>query len=238
MTVLSLAAWLNGLGQDFYRNFIFEDRYMWLLRGLWNTLLMTLFAGLIGILIGLVLSLIRVLHKSGAKIGILNAFANLYITVIRGTPVVIQILIINFVIFASVSVSKLLVASIAFGINSGAYVAEIFRAGINSVDVGQAEAARSLGLSYGQSMRLVVLPQAVKNVLPTLFNELITLLKETSIAGYIAFTDLTRAGDNIRALTFSAMPLLLVAVIYLAVVLLMTFVLRRLEQRLASSDRG
>ena len=105
MTVLSLAAWLNGLGQDFYRNFIFEDRYMWLLRGLWNTLLMTLFAGLIGILIGLVLSLIRVLHKSGAKIGILNAFANLYITVLRGTPVVIQILIINIVIFESVSES-------------------------------------------------------------------------------------------------------------------------------------
>lgn len=238
MVALSLTAWLSSVGQEFHRNFIFEDRYRWLISGLWNTLQMTFFAGIIGILIGLVLSLIRVLHKSGARIGLLNAFANVYITVIRGTPVVIQILIINFVIFASVNVSKLVVASLAFGINSGAYVAEIFRAGINSVDSGQAEAARSLGLSYGRSMRLVVLPQAVKNVLPALFNELITLLKETSIAGYIAFTDLTRAGDNIRALTYSAMPLLLVALIYLAVVLLMTYLLRRLERRLASSDRG
>lgn len=238
MVVLSLTAWLSGFGQEFYRNFIFEDRYRWLLSGLWNTLQMTLFAGLIGILIGLVLSLIRVLYKAGAKIGILNAFANVYITVIRGTPVIIQILIINFVIFASVNVSKLLVASLAFGINSGAYVAEIFRAGINSVDAGQAEAARSLGLAYGQSMRLVVLPQAVKNVLPALFNEFITLLKETSVAGYIAFTDLARAGNNIRALTYSAMPLLIVALIYLAIVMLMTFLLRRIERRLASSDRG
>lgn len=233
-----MSAWFSDLAEQFYRNFIFEDRYRWLLQGLANTLQMTLFAGMIGILIGLVLSLIRVLHKSGAKIGFLNAFANAYITVIRGTPVMVQILIINFVIFASIPVSKLLVASLAFGINSGAYVAEIFRAGINSVDAGQAEAARSLGLSYGQSMRLIVLPQAVKNVLPAMFNEFITLLKETSIAGYIAFTDLTRAGNNIRTLTFSAMPLLLVALIYLIIVMFMTFILRRLERRLASSDRG
>ncbi|HZK28891.1 MAG TPA: amino acid ABC transporter permease [Clostridia bacterium] len=235
---LTLTSWLSGLGQEFYRNFIFDDRYRWLLSGLWNTLQMTVFASLIGIMIGLVLSLIRVIHKSGAKIGTLNAFANIYITVIRGTPVVIQILIIYFVIFSNVNASKLLVASLAFGINSGAYVAEIFRAGINSVDIGQAEAARSLGLPYSQSMRRVVLPQAVKNVLPALFNEFITLLKETSIAGYIAFTDLTRAGDNIRTLTFSAMPLLMVAAIYLTVVLVMTYFLRRLERRLASSDRG
>lgn len=234
----TMNVWFQSLGEAFYRNFIYDNRWRWLLNGLNNTLKMTLFAGLIGIVIGLLLSIIRVMHKSGIRLGILNTFANVYVTVIRGTPVVVQILIINFVIFASVNMPKLFVASLAFGINSGAYVAEIFRAGIQSVDIGQAEAARSLGLSYGQSMRLVVLPQAVKNVLPALFNEFITLLKETSIAGYIAFTDLTRAGDNIRSLTFSAMPLLAVAGIYLVVVLALTYVLRRLERRLASSDRG
>jgi His/Glu/Gln/Arg/opine family amino acid ABC transporter permease subunit len=229
--------WLSGFGQEFYRNFIVEQRYLWLVNGLKNTLMMTLFAGLIGIVIGLALSLIRVLYNSGARVGLLNTFAGIYITVIRGTPVMVQILIINFVIFASVNVSKLLVASVAFGINSGAYVAEIFRAGIESVDSGQMEASRSLGLSYGRSMRLVVLPQAVKNILPALFNELITLLKETSIAGYIAFNDLTRAGDNIRVVTFSAQPLVMVAAIYLAVVVLMTKVMRLLERRLKRSDR-
>ncbi|HNZ63636.1 MAG TPA: amino acid ABC transporter permease [Bacillota bacterium] len=234
----SVVEWFSDFGNDFYRNFIVDERYLWILNGLKNTLLMTIFASLIGIAIGLCLSIIRVLKRSGAKIGFLNKLAGAYITAIRGTPVMIQILIINFVIFSSVRVSKLLVASLAFGINSGAYVAEIFRAGIESVDSGQMEAARSLGLSYGRSMRFVVLPQAVRNVLPALFNEFITLLKETSISGYIAFTDLTRSGENIRSITYSAQPLMMVALIYLIVVMLMTRILRMMERRLHRSDRN
>lgn len=234
----SIEQWFIAFGQEFHRNFLVDGRYLWLLDGLKNTLLMTLFASLIGIVIGLFVSIIRVLKQSGAKVGILDKLAGIYITVIRGTPVMIQILIINFVIFASVRVSKLLVASLAFGINSGAYAAEIFRSGIQSVDTGQMEAARSLGLPYSKSMRYVILPQAVRNVLPALFNEFITLVKETSISGYIAFTDLTRAGENIRTLTFSAQPLIMVALIYLVVVMIMTRILRMMERSLQRSDRN
>ncbi len=230
--------WFTAFSQEFYRNFIVDERYLWLLDGLKNTILMTFFAAVIGIIIGLVLSIIRVLKRSGAKVVILNTIASSYIAVIRGTPVMIQILIINFVVFSSVRVNKLLVAALAFGINSGAYVAEIFRAGIESLESGQLEAARSLGLSYGKSMRLVVLPQAVRNVLPALFNEFITLLKETSIAGYIAFTDLTRSGENIRAITYSAQPLMMVALIYLLVVMFLTYILKTMEKRLSKSDRN
>ena len=187
----------------------------------------------------LVLSMIRVMHKAGLPVSALNAIAQTYITVIRGTPVVVQILIIYFIIFGSVqNANKLLVASLSFGINSGAYVAEIFRAGIESIDIGQMEAGRSLGIGYLTTMRKIILPQAVKNVLPTLFNEFIILLKETSIAGYIAQNDLTRQAQNISAQTFDfKQPLFAVALIYLALVLGLTFILRKLERRLARSDR-
>ncbi len=229
--------WKN-LAEQFSFNFIKDGRYTWLITGLRNTFAMTLIAGALGIVIGLTLSIIRVAYKSGAPIKALDQLANFYITVIRGTPVMIQIMIIYYGIFASVEVNKVLTAGIAFGINSGAYVAENFRAGIESIDKGQMEAGRSLGLSYGKTMRLIVLPQAIKNILPTLFNELIVLLKETSVAGYIGLTDLTRAGQNIKDITYDPyMPYLLVAIVYLIIVLGLSHLLRLLERRLARSDR-
>ncbi len=245
--ILAVAAYLSGwltpakwqsLALDIEQIFIAEARWKWLLEGLGNTLAMTAMALLIGVVIGVVLAMIRVSHESGVKLGLLNTLAQAYITVVRGTPVVVQIMIWYFIIFAGApNMSKLLIAGIAFGVNSGAYVAEIFRAGIESLDRGQMEAGRSLGFTYWQTMRLIILPQAFKNTLPTLFNEFIALLKETSVAGYIAFTDLTRAGQNIRSATLSPLPLFAVALIYLAVVMILTKILRVMERRLGRSDK-
>ena len=168
---------------------------------------------------------------------ILNAICKVYLTVIRGTPVVVQLMIIYFIIFGSVDISKVLVAIIAFGINSGAYVAEIFRSGIMSIDNGQFEAGRSLGFNYAQTMMYIIMPQAFKNVLPTLCNEFISLLKETSVSGYIALQDLTKGGDIIRSRTYDAfMPLIAVALIYLAMVMIFTKLVSLLERRLRNSD--
>ena len=172
-----------------------------------------------------------------AKKEIPDFFCRTYLTVIRGTPVVVQLLIIYFVIFGSVDIDKVLVAVIAFGINSGAYVAEIFRAGIMSIDKGQMEAGRSLGLSYFQTMRTIILPQAFKNVLPALGNEFIVLLKETSVSGYIALQDLTKGGDIIRSQTYDAFfPLIAVALIYLAVVMFLSALMGKLERRLKENE--
>ena len=169
--------------------------------------------------------------------GIANGFCKVYLTVLRGTPVVVQLMIFAFVIFSSVR-NKLLVAGLAFGLNSGAYVAEIIRGGIMSIDNGQFEAGRSLGFNYLQTMWYVVLPQVVKNVLPSLMNEFIALLKETSVAGYVAVMDLTKAGDTIRGRTYSPfMPLIAVALIYLSLVMFLTWVVSRVERRLRSNDR-
>lgn len=245
--VLALVAYLSGwlepekwvdLADQIYQTFIVDDRWKWLLSGLGNTLAMTALALIIGVVIGIVLAIIRVSHDAGHKMGVFNTLAEAYITVIRGTPVVVQIMIWYFIIFANVpGLSKLAIASIAFGVNSGAYVAEIFRAGITSLDKGQMEAGRSLGFTYGQTMRLIILPQALKNTLPTLFNEFIALLKETSVSGYIAFTDLTRAGQNIRTATLSPLPLFGVALIYLTVVLILTKALRKFERSLDHNDK-
>jgi len=169
---------------------------------------------------------------------VLNAICQVYLTVIRGTPVVVQLLIIYFVVFASTDVSKVIAAVMAFGINSGAYVAEICRSGIMSIDIGQLEAGRSLGFSYAQTMWHIILPQAFKNVLPALGNEFIVLLKETSVAGYIALEDLTKGGDIIRSRTYNALfPLLAVALIYLAMVMIFTRLVAILERRLKQSER-
>ncbi|MGI6298088.1 MAG: amino acid ABC transporter permease [Saccharofermentanales bacterium] len=228
---------LSTLKENFINDFIVDNRWMWLVEGLGVTLKITVLATLLGVVIGLFLALIKVSQLHGRKIPVLSQLADAYLIVIRGTPVVVQLLIIYYVIFASVTIDKVLVAALAFGLNSGAYVAEIFRAGIQSVDRGQMEAGRSLGLNYGITMRKIILPQAVKNILPTLFNELITLLKETAVAGYIAVADLTRAGDLIRARTFDPLlPLLAVALIYLIVVVLLTKIMNMLERRLARSD--
>ncbi len=232
-----LPPFLAEFWRDVQADFIKDDRWLWLLKGLGTTLEITLFATLLGLAIGLALALVKVTQYNGGKVGPLGWIADLYLTVIRGTPSVVQLLIIYFVIFGSVDVPKVLVAVIAFGINSGAYMAEIIRGGILSIDKGQMEASRSLGLDYAASMRTVVIPQATKNVLPAMGNEFITLLKETAIAGYIAVEDLTKAGDLIRAQTYDAfLPLIVVAAIYLAIVMVLTSLLKRVEARLRRSD--
>ncbi len=229
---------LEQIKTNFIADFIKDNRWTWLLDGLGTTLMITILAALLGFAIGIVIAMIKVLDYNGRRIPVVTRIADIYLTVIRGTPVVVQLLIIYFVIFGSINVSKIIAAAIAFGINSGAYVAEIMRAGVLAVDQGQLEAGRSLGLGYSVTMRKIILPQAVKNVLPALFNELITLLKETAVAGYIAVADLAKMGDVIRSRTFDALlPLLMVALIYLVIVLLMTSLMKRLERRLRQSDK-
>ena len=228
---------LQSLQDRFYLNFIKDDRWMYIVDGLKVTLLVTFFAVLIGIVIGFLVATVRSTYDKTGKLQILNILCQIYLTVIRGTPVVVQLLIIYFVIFGNVNIDKIPVAIMAFGFNSGAYVAEIFRSGIMSIDGGQFEAGRSLGFNYVQTMRYIIMPQAFKNVLPALGNEFIVLLKETSVAGYIALQDLTKAGDIIRSRTYDAfMPLIAVALIYLAMVLVFTKLVNMLERRLRNSD--
>lgn len=222
---------------DFYQNFIKDDRWKYITEGLGNTIKITIFAVLLGIALGFLVAMIRSTYEKTHKLGLLNLLCNIYLTVIRGTPVVIQLMIIYFVVFGSVRINKVVASVLAFGINSGAYVAEIFRSGIMSIDNGQFEAGRSLGFNYRQTMLYIVMPQAFKNVLPALGNEFIVLLKETSVAGYIAVQDLTKGADIIRSRTFSAfMPLMAAAMIYLSLVTIFSYFVQRLERRLRNSD--
>lgn len=224
--------------EDFRLNFIEDGRYKYILQGLGNTLIISLLAVLVGIAIGFLVAIIRSNHDKTGHMKLANALCKIYLTVVRGTPTMIQLLIIYYVIFASVNVPKIVVAFVAFGLNSGAYVAEIVRSGIMAVDQGQFEAGRSLGLNYKQTMRYIVMPQAFKNVLPALGNEFIVLLKETSISGYIGLTDLTHGGDIIRGITYSPLlPLLAVAVIYLILVMGLSYCMGRLERRLRANER-
>lgn len=226
----------GSLRDDFYNDFVKKDRYKYLVNGFINTVKITLLALVIGLVLGTLTATIRSVHDLQGKLPILNAVCKLYTTVIRGTPVLVQLLIIYYVIFATVNMNQILIASAAFGINSGAYVAEIVRAGINAVPKGQLEASSSLGLPFTMSMLVVILPQALRNILPALCNEGITLLKETSISGYIGLMDLTRGGDMIRGQTYDALlPLIVVAMIYLAVVLVLTALVSMLERRLNSA---
>ena len=228
---------MQELKKEFILNFIEDNRWKYIVDGLKITLIVTIFAVLIGVLLGFLIAIVRTTHDKTGKLKILNAICKVYLTVIRGTPVVVQLMIIYFIIFGSVDISKVLVAIIAFGINSGAYVAEIFRSGIMSIDNGQFEAGRSLGFNYAQTMMYIIMPQAFKNVLPTLCNEFIALLKETSVSGYIALQDLTKGGDIIRSRTYDAfMPLIAVALIYLAMVMIFTKLVSLLERRLRNSD--
>lgn len=222
----------------FVLNFVMDDQWKYIANGLGVTLKVTFFSGIVGVLIGFLIAIVRSAHDKTGKPKLLNLICSLYLTVIRGTPVVVQLLIIYFVVFGSVKIDKTLVAIMAFGINSGAYVAEIFRSGIMSIDAGQFEAGRSLGFNYSQTMWYVIMPQAFKNVLPALCNEFIALLKETSVAGYIALQDLTKGGDIIRSRTYDAfMPLIAVALIYLFLVVLFTKLVQILERRLRKSER-
>jgi His/Glu/Gln/Arg/opine family amino acid ABC transporter permease subunit len=236
---------MSEFQDSFYKTFVQDDRYLTFLNGLKTTLYIAFFATLIGIALGILVAVVKVLHhRMGDRKGpaavvlkALNAVGFLYTTVVRGTPVVVQLMILYFIVFTFIS-SGANVAIIGFGINSGAYVSEIVRAGILSIDKGQTEAGRSLGLSETTTMGYIVLPQAVKNILPALFNEFITLLKETSIVGYIAVIDLTKAGDLVRARTAEAFfSLCSVALIYLVMVVALTLVQRRLEQWLGRGDR-
>jgi len=233
-----MGQFIEAFQNNFYKNFIKDDRWMYITEGLKVTLQVTFFAVLIGIVLGFLVAIIRSTYDRTGKMKVLNAICQVYLTVIRGTPVVVQLLIIYFVVFASTDVSKVIAAVMAFGINSGAYVAEICRSGIMSIDIGQLEAGRSLGFSYAQTMWHIILPQAFKNVLPALGNEFIVLLKETSVAGYIALEDLTKGGDIIRSRTYNALfPLLAVALIYLAMVMIFTRLVAILERRLKQSER-
>ena len=221
---------------SFQQNFIDESRYLYLLQGLGTTLLITAFAAIIGIILGFLVAVIRSTYDQTGKMKFLNAICNIYLTVIRGTPTMVQLLIMYYVIFAYSNLNKVVVAFLAFGINSGAYVAEIVRSGIMSIDRGQLEAGRSLGFSYASTMWYIIMPQAFKNVLPALANEFIVLLKETSICGYIGLIDLTSGGDIIRSRTYNAfMPLLAVALIYLILVMILSALVRQLERRLRNS---
>lgn len=226
------------LKSQFILNFITDNRWLSLLNGLLVTLEITFFAVILGFLLGFGVAIVRNVYDNTKKLRFLNFLCNIYLTVIRGTPVVVQLLIIYFVIFSSIKVDKSIVAILAFGINSGAYQAEIFRSGINSVPRGQMEAGRSLGFNYPQTMIYIIIPQAIKNVLPTLANEFIVLMKETSVAGYIALEDLTRAGEVIRSRTYSSMmPFLAVALLYLIMVMLFSYLVKLLERSLARSGR-
>ncbi len=229
---------INNFKDSFYDNFIKDDRWQYLTDGLLNTLIITFLAVIMGMILGFIVAIIRASHDKTGKLGFLNFIAKLYLTVIRGTPVVVQLMIIYFVIFGSVDINKILVAVLAFGLNSGAYVAEIVRSGIMSIDQGQFEAGASLGLDYRSTMVNIILPQAFKNVLPALANEFIVLLKETSVAGYIAIADLTKGGDIIRSQTYEPfLPLIAVALIYLVMVMFLTSLVTKLERRLAVNDK-
>ena len=242
-----LSDWLDEIKSQFILNFINDERWRFLLNGLVVTLRITFFALLIGIAIGVVIAIVRSTYdktldkiRTGAGRFILSFFngvCKFYLTVIRGTPVVVQLMIFFFVILVSIRSGEL-IGIIAFGINAGAYIAEIFRSGIMSIDNGQFEAGRSLGFNYIKTMQYIVIPQAFKNILPSLANEFIVLLKETAVVGYVAVQDLTKAGDIIRGRTFSAfMPLIAVALIYLALVMFFSWLVGKLERRLRSNER-
>lgn len=229
--------WCNEFVFDFNRNFVEDDKWLYLLEGLGTTLSITALAGIMGMILGFLVAVIRCTNELTGKLGAIDKVCRVYLTVIRGTPVMVQLLIIYFVLLLPIGVPKFLSAVLCFGLNSGAYVAEIVRGGIMSVDKGQTEAGRSLGFGYAQTMINFVVPQAFKAVLPSLANEFITLLKESSVAFYIGVADLTQGGLKIRSLTYSNfMPLIAVALIYLAIVLILTKLVGILERRLRKSD--
>ncbi len=244
--ILESPEWLENLCFKIYKCFLYDDRYALYIDGIKNTLLMTLLALLMGIVLGVIVALVRASwDKNGSEmrgfgrsiLRFFNWLCNLYLTVFRGTPVMVQLMIWYFVIFAK-SRNGMMVASFAFGINSGAYVAEIIRSGIMSIDAGQMEAGRSLGFGYVATMRHIILPQAFKAVLPTLANEFIVLLKETSVAAYVGVADLTYAGSKVGGTSYEYLfPLLLTAIMYLVMVMFFTYLVNKLERRLRSSER-
>ena len=239
--------WFAEIKRHFILNFIRDDRWKFLVSGLGTTLRITLFALLIGIAIGVIVAIVRSTYDknadqmrggaSRAALGFFNGVCKFYLTVIRGTPAVLQLMIFYYVVLTSIKSGEV-IGMVAFGINAGAYIAEIFRSGIMSIDNGQFEAGRSLGFNYVQSMRYIIIPQAFKNILPALANEFIVLLKETAVVGYVAVQDMTKAGNIISGRTYSYfMPLIAVALVYLALVMFFTWLVGKLERRLRASER-
>ena len=224
---------MSSLYEKFYDSVIYDDRYKYIFEGLFNTLLIAFFAVIIGIVIGILIALVRHNYEVNKKFRVLNKIVTWYVNIIRGTPVLLQLMIIYYVIFKSVDISIIIVGVIAFGLNSGAYVSEIIRSGINSIDKGQMEAGLSLGLSYNKTMFYVIMPQAIKNIMPALGNEFITLIKETSTGAYIGIMELTKASDIIASRTYDYFfPLLIIAIIYLLLTLGLTKLVNSLERRL------
>lgn len=224
--------------ENIYNSFIYQDRYKYYLTGLGNTIIMVFFACLIGVVLGLILSLVIDYNEKTGKLYLLSAFARMYIGIIRGTPALLQLMILYYIIFKSVNINIVVVGIISFGLNSGAYVSQIIRSGLISIPKGQEEASTMLGFNYFQTMKYVIMPQALRNVLPALGNEFITLLKETSVAGYIGILELTKASDIVASSTYDYFfPLLIVAIIYLILTLGLTKLLNFFERRL-SNDRN
>ena len=220
--------------ENIYNSFIYQDRYKYYLTGLGNTIIMAFFACLIGVILGLILSLVIDYNEKTGKLYLLSTFARMYIEIIRGTPALLQLMILYYIIFKSVNINIVVVGIISFGLNSGAYVSQIIRSGLISIPKGQEEASTMLGFNYFQTMKYVIMPQALRNVLPALGNEFITLLKETSVAGYIGILELTKASDIVASSTYDYFfPLLIVAIIYLILTLGLTKLLKFFERRLS-----
>lgn len=220
--------------ENIYNSFIYQDRYKYYLTGLGNTIIMAFFACLIGVILGLILSLVIDYNEKTGKLYLLSTFARMYIGIIRGTPALLQLMILYYIIFKSVNINIVVVGIISFGLNSGAYVSQIIKSGLISIPKGQEEASKMLGFNYFQTMKYVIMPQALRNVLPALGNEFITLLKETSVAGYIGILELTKASDIVASSTYDYFfPLLIVAIIYLILTLGLTKLLNFFERRLS-----
>lgn len=229
----SLYNFFNEIFENLYYSLIYEDRYLYILEGLGNTIIMALFATVIGVLLGTLIALIINANIHTGKFRFLRRICDLYVLVIRGTPVLLQLMIIYYVIFKSVNINIILVGIIAFGLNSSAYVSEIIKSGIISIDKGQFEASNVLGLNYVQTMCYVVLPQAIRNILPALGNEFITLLKETSVAGYIGICELTKASDIIASRTYDYFfPLIIIAIIYFTMTYFLSKLINVMERKL------
>lgn len=224
---------VNKIINSFYESIICDGRYKFIFEGLLNTLIIAFFAVIIGFVIGILIAIVRHHHDTNGKLKILNRLCVWYVNIIRGTPVLLQLMIIYYVIFKSVDISIIIVGVLAFGFNSGAYVSEIIRAGINSIDKGQMEAGLSLGLKYSMVMRYIIMPQAIRNILPALGNEFITLIKETSAGAYIGIMELTKASDIIASRTYDYFfPLIIIALIYLVITLGLTKLVNRMEVKL------
>ncbi len=224
---------MSDLVETFYKTFIYEDRYLYFLEGLKYTLIIAFFAILLGITLGVLVGVVRDYHKQTGRLWLLSKIADIYVYVIRGTPTLLQLMILYYVVFRTSSLSPVIVGILTFGINSGAYVAEIFRAGFEGIDKGQREACKSLGLNYCKTMRYIIFPQSLAKIFPALGNEMITLVKETSIAGYVGIVELIKAADIISSRTYDYFfPLIVSAIVYLCLTFILSKVMKFGERKL------